>query len=191
MLKNVIKEMNALGINVVNKAKSNLAKKNSSGKLSESLTYVIDDQNPENPVLSFYAEDYGKFVDQGVQGFDPGAMPLGSVSRFNKAPQSPYKFGSGNFKGKGSLRGAIDKWVVQKGIPAARDKEGKFIKRKSLVYLMSRSIWYTGIMPSYFFTNAQRTQSIGIQRKFKNAYQKDMDEMVRKELRKQRRRNGR
>jgi hypothetical protein len=39
----------------------------------------------------------------------------------------------------------IDKWVVQKkGITGARDLKGKFIKRKSLVYLIRRSIGLYG-----------------------------------------------
>ena len=43
-LKNVIKEMNALGVNTISKAKANLEKNNSSGALSESLTYDINEK---------------------------------------------------------------------------------------------------------------------------------------------------
>jgi hypothetical protein len=39
----------------------------------------------------------------------------------------------------------IDKWVIQKkGLTGARDLKGKFIKRKSLVYLIRRSIGLYG-----------------------------------------------
>jgi len=175
-LKNVIKEMNALGINIVSKAKSNLAKNNSSGDLYNSLTYEVDETNPEDVKLNFYALEYGNYIDQGVQGNDPQAMPQGALARYNKAPGSPYQFGTGSYKGSGSLRGAIDKWVVQKGIPKVRDEKGRFIKRKSLVYLMSRSIWYTGISPTYFFTNAQDKYARGVQAKFAAAYARDLDE---------------
>ncbi len=183
-LKNVIKEMNALGVNTISKAKANLEKSNSSGALSESLTYDINEKDIDNPILEFYGLEYGKFVDQGVQGNDPQAQPPGALARYNKAPNSPYQFGTGT--GSGSLRGAIDKWVVQKGIPAARDEKGRFIKRKSLVYLMTRSIWNTGIRPTYFFENAQETASRGIQRKFAKAYAKDIEDQIKEEQKKKR-----
>jgi len=183
-LNNVIKEMTALGVNTISKAKANLEKSNSSGALAQSLTYEIDEKNPDNPILSFYGLEYGKFVDQGVQGNDPQAQPPGAAARYNKAPGSPYQFGTGT--GGGSLRGAIDKWVVQKGIPAVRDKKGKFIKRKSLVYLMTRSIWNTGLKPTYFFEDAQQSQSRGIQTKFAKAYAKDLEDQLKEEQKKKR-----
>ena len=46
---------------------------------------------------------------------------------------------------------AFDKWGVRKGI-APRDKQGKFIKRKSLNFLIARSIFEKGIKPTLFFT---------------------------------------
>ena len=95
--------------NVVSAAKANLKKnkKNSSGALYESIDYKITNAKSSNPKIDFYAEDYATFVDKGVQGFDPSAMPKGSLNRYNKAPSSPYKFGSGKSKG-GSLRGDIE-----------------------------------------------------------------------------------
>jgi hypothetical protein len=187
MLKNVIKEMNTLGINVVSRAKSNLSKNNSSGDLSNSLTYEIDQTDPDDVKLNFYGLDYANFVDQGVQGKDPQAMPQGSMSRYNKAPMSPYQFGTGSYSGSGSLRGSIDKWVVQKGIPNVRDAKGKFIKRKTMVYLISRSIWYTGIKPTYFFTNAQDEEAQGVQLKFATAYSRDLSEQLKNSTKKRRR----
>jgi hypothetical protein len=48
----------------------------------------------------------------------------------------------------------IDKWVVQKkGITGARDLKGKFIKRKSLVYLIRRSIGLYGYGGNNFILN--------------------------------------
>ena len=183
MLKNVIKEMEAASMNIISTAKSNLSKSKSSGKLADSLESDIEGENTDNPKLVFFAEDYGKFIDKGVQGNNPEAMPQGSLARYNKAPSSPYQFGSGNYKGGGSLRSAIDKWVVQKGIPNVRDAKGRFIKRKSMVYLISRSIWNTGIKPTYFFTNAQNSEIRGVNRKLATAYTKDLKIQLETELR--------
>ena len=48
----------------------------------------------------------------------------------------------------------IDKWVVQKkGITGARDLKGRFIKRKSLVYLIRRSIGLYGYGGNNFIIN--------------------------------------
>ena len=176
MLKKVIAELEAYGLNVVSAAKANLKKKksNSSGALSESITYKITNKNADNPQIDFYAEDYAKFIDKGVQGFDPSAMPNGSLNRYNKAPSSPYKFGSGKSKG-GSLRGAIDKWVIRKGIPNVRDAKGRFIKRKTMVYLISRSIWNTGLRATNFFTDAQTKANKNISTKLAKAAASDIE----------------
>jgi hypothetical protein len=176
MLKKVIAELEAYGLNVVSAAKANLKKnkKNSSGALYESVDYKITNAKSSNPKIDFYAEDYATFVDKGVQGFDPSAMPNGSLNRYNKAPSSPYKFGSGKSKG-GSLRGAIDKWVIRKGIPNVRDAKGRFIKRKTMVYLISRSIWNTGLRATNFFTDAQKQANKSISTKLAKAAASDIE----------------
>jgi hypothetical protein len=45
----------------------------------------------------------------------------------------------------------LDKWIVRKGI-APRNKQGQLISRKSLQFLIARSIYRNGIKPSLFFT---------------------------------------
>ena len=47
---------------------------------------------------------------------------------------------------------AFSQWVVRKGLDGVRDKKGRFIKRKSMQYLIARSIYEHGIKPSMFFT---------------------------------------
>jgi hypothetical protein len=46
---------------------------------------------------------------------------------------------------------AFDKWSIKSGI-APRDSKGKFIKRKSLNYIIANSIFRKGIRASLFFT---------------------------------------
>ena len=79
-------------------------------------------------------EEYGFYQDRGVQGKKSGKS-LDGYKYTNKMP--PPK--------------AFDKWGVRKGI-APRDKQGKFIKRKSLNFLIARSIFEKGIKPTLFFT---------------------------------------
>ena len=72
-----------------------------------------------------------------------------------KAPQSPFKFGSGTGP-KGKLIPAIDKWVVVKPIKDARDAKGRFIPRKSLVRAISTNIYKYGIEPTPFIRPPMR-----------------------------------
>jgi len=151
MLAEVNKILTAFALNVVSEAKDNLAKsKNDNGELYNSLNYEIKGES-DNIEIDFIGTNYANFYDLGVQGAAPSKMPPNSIARYNKAPMSPYKFGSGSGR-KGGLRGAIDQWVVRKpGLSNVRDDLGRFIPRKSMVFLITRSIYLTGLKPSYFF----------------------------------------
>jgi len=144
---NSMKELGKIGKEVRRRARISLKNRGKvvTGKLYNSIRYeqgVSKDEKSLNLGFSFPGADYWQFVDEGVQG------ALSSA----KAPRSPFRFGSGSGP-QGRLRPAIDKWVVKKGI-APRGASGQFASRKSMVYAISRSIYQTGIRPSYFFTNA-------------------------------------
>ena len=126
---------------VIQQAKSNLTKggKNSSKSLYNSLKgEIVTDKG--FTIVGFKMNDYGTFVDLGVRG----------KSSSLKAPNSPYKFGSGRGR-KGGLTEGINKWVKQKGFQF-RDKRGRFMSYDSTAYLITRSIFHKGIKPSLFFT---------------------------------------
>jgi hypothetical protein len=126
---------------VIQQAKSNLTKggKNSSKDLYNSLKgEIVTDKG--FTIVGFKMNDYGTFVDLGVRG----------KSSSLKAPNSPYKFGSGRGR-KGGLTEGINKWVKQKGFQF-RDKRGRFMSYDSTAYLITRSIFHKGIKPSLFFT---------------------------------------
>jgi hypothetical protein len=126
---------------VIQQAKSNLTKggKNSSKSLYNSLKgEIVTDKG--FTIVGFKMDDYGTFVDLGVRG----------KSSSLKAPNSPYKFGSGTGR-KGGLTEGINKWVKQKGFQF-RDKRGRFMSYDSTAYLITRSIFHKGIKPSLFFT---------------------------------------
>jgi len=126
---------------VIQQSRSNLTKggKNNTKSLYNSLKgEIVTDKG--FTIVGFKMDDYGTFVDLGVKG----------KSSSLKAPNSPYKFGSGTGI-KGGLTEGINKWVKQKGFQF-RDKRGRFLSYDSTAYLITRSIFHKGIKPSLFFT---------------------------------------
>jgi hypothetical protein len=134
-LKEVKEELNKFGKYVVQQARTNLTKdkKNSSKQLYNSLNYSIVENNDSVSVI-FEMEDYGKFQDQGVSG---------KKTKY----KTPF-----SFKSKMPPAKAFSQWVVRKGLEGVRDEKGRFIKRKSMQYLIARSVFKYGIKPSMFFT---------------------------------------
>jgi len=126
-MSNVDKVLDTFGRKVVQTARGilNAKGKNASGDLGSSLGYFIKVYPSGAVDMSFVAEGYAKFVDKGVKGSKSSA----------KAPNSPYKYSN-----KQPPSGVIDKWAVRKGIQGVRDKKGRFIPRKSLVYSIARNI---------------------------------------------------
>lgn len=144
---NSMQELGRIGKEVRRRARISLKSRGKvvTGKLYNSIRYeqsVARNEKSLDLRFSFPGADYWQFVDEGVKG------ALSSA----KAPRSPFRFGSGTGP-SGRLRPSIDKWVVKKGI-APRGAGGRFASRKSMVFAISRSIYQTGIRPSYFFTNA-------------------------------------
>lgn len=123
---------------VVKKSRENLEKggkygsHNKSGALSKSIEYTIKDNK-----VSFLSLKYGEFLDQGVKG---------SKSTYPESSASPFKYTN-----KMPPSSVFDKWSVKSGI-APRDSKGKFIKRKSLNFIIANSIFRKGIRASMFFT---------------------------------------
>ena len=127
---------------VIQQSRSNLSKsgKNSSKELYNSLKGEVVTENGYT-IVGFQMADYGTFVDQGVKG----------KTSSNKAPNSPFKFGSGTGR-KGGLTKGINQWVKQKGFQFRDRKSGRFLSYDSTAYLITRSIFHKGIKPSLFFT---------------------------------------
>jgi len=127
---------------VIQQSRSNLSKsgKNNSKELYNSLKGEVVTENGYT-IVGFQMADYGAFVDKGVKG----------KTSSNKAPNSPFKFGSGTGK-KGGLTKGINQWVKQKGFQFRDRKSGRFLSYDSTAYLITRSIFHKGIKPSLFFT---------------------------------------
>ena len=156
--KQTYKYLNDFAKYVIQQSRSNLTKsnKNSSKSLYNSLDSEIE-VSANSFRLSFLMEDYGKFIDKGVQGSNPSGIKKG----VQKAPNSEYRFKSKSIPTK-----VLDKWVIKKGI-APRNKSGKFLSREGLKFAIAKSIALQGIRPSLFFT-----------RPFEAAFQNLPDELV-------------
>ena len=115
MLSNVEKELKNFAKYVVTKSRMNLrsSDKNSSGDLSRSLDSDVK-VSKNSFQLAFMMEDYGVFQDKGVRGKSSSA----------KAPNSPFKFGTGTGR-KGGLSEGINKWVKRKRFQFRDKKSGK------------------------------------------------------------------
>ena len=136
---------------VIKEAKQNLMKggqhgtNNVSKKLSDSLKAQTK-VNPNSISNYIEMEDYGKFLDLGVKG---------KVSS-QRAPNSPFKFGSG--KGKpGGLTEGIRGWVKARRFQfRKRDSDGKstgkFMSYEQTAQLITRSIYLKGTKPTLFFS---------------------------------------
>jgi hypothetical protein len=127
---------------VIQQSRSNLSKSghnNTKGLYNSLKGEVVNDKGFS--IVGFSMDDYGMFVDKGVKGKTSSA----------KAPNSPYKFGTGTGK-KGGLTQGINKWVKQKGFQFRDKKSGRFLSYDSTAYLITRSIFNKGIKPSLFFT---------------------------------------
>jgi len=161
MLKNVQQELNRFAKYVITQSKANLTKgkKNSSKALYNSLDYDIN-VSPNSFSLSFLMEDYGVFQDKGVSGI-------------KKKYNTPY-----SYTNKMPPPSKMDKWIVRKGLKGVRGKDGKFISRKSLQFMIARSIYNNGIKPSLFFTKPFQKAFTNLDKDIIKAYQLDVEELL-------------
>ena len=145
--KNTIQAMQKLGSNVVREGKGILKRKKkttSKNTLYNDFDYLVT-ADKKSVTLEFVfggAEDYWAFVDEGVRGAG-GYKGSGKM----RGQGSPFKYSS-----KMPPRRFIDKWIVSKPLKEARDKSGRFIKRKSLAFLIQRAIYQRGLERTQFFS---------------------------------------
>tara|TARA_R110001599_G_scaffold5732_1_gene28528 strand:+ start:593 stop:1120 length:528 start_codon:yes stop_codon:yes gene_type:complete len=172
MLSNVEKELKNFAKYVVTKARINLrgSDKNSSGKLAKSLDSDVK-VSKNSFQLAFLMEDYGVFQDKGVRGKSSSA----------KAPNSPFKFGSGTGR-KGGLSEGINKWVKRKRFQFRDKKSGRFLSYDSTAFLISRSIYQKGIAPSLFFTKPFEKAFKGLNKDLVEAYKLDVEALMKNSI---------
>ena len=134
--------LNSFGKQVVNRAKGNLQKaKGGKTNLEKSLSFKVI-TSAEGFSVQFYMDSYGTFVDKGVSGTD---VRRSFKDYKGRTISSPYKYTT-----KQPPSRVLDKWIVKKGI-APRDEKGRFMSRKSISFLIARSIKRKGIQGISFF----------------------------------------
>ena len=156
---------------VVRGAKKNLRKRKASGKLSRSLKSDVK-VNPKSFEMTFEMEPYGAYVDAGVDGkkkkYGKRKAGLPTYKYTNKMP--PPK--------------SLDKWVVKKGL--APRQNGRFTGRsistvgfrQSITFLIARKIYFRGLEPTYFFTDAFEAAYKRLPKEFIDKYELDIDNFL-------------
>ena len=162
---NIEKYLNSFGKQVVNRAKGNLQKAKGGGtNLENSISFkVVTDADGFS--VQFYMDSYGTFVDKGVSGTKTKRTFKDYKS---KTISSPYKYTT-----KQPPSRVLDKWIVKKGI-APRDEKGRFMSRKSISFLIARSIKRNGIQGISFF---QKPLGLGLKQ-----FGKDLLENVKEDI---------
>jgi len=135
--------LNSFGKYVVQQSRTNLTKgkKNVSKDLYNSISFKVI-TTAEGFSVQFYMDSYGTFVDKGVSGTE---VKRSFKDYKGKTITSPYKYTT-----KQPPSRVLDKWIVKKGI-APRDEKGRFMSRKSISFLIARSIKRKGIQGISFF----------------------------------------
>ena len=127
---------------VIQQARTNLTKgnKNVSKRLYDSLKAQTK-VSPNSIENYIEMEQYGQFLDLGVKG---------KVSS-QRAPNSPFKYGSGTGK-KGGLTEGIRGWVKARRFQFKNRETGKFMSYEQTAQLITRSIYLKGTKPTLFFS---------------------------------------
>jgi hypothetical protein len=164
--KETLTTLQAFNTFVIKEARENLLKggKYGTNNVTKKLTDSLKATSKVNPnSIENYIEmaDHGKFLDLGVKG------------KFSsqRAPNSPFKFGSGTGK-PGGLTEGIRGWVKARRFQFRQRKAdgtstGKFMSYEQTAQLIIRSIWTKGTKPTRFFSKP-----------FEDGFKKLPDELV-------------
>lgn len=141
---------------IIKESKENLiAAKKGGGALEDSIKGTPVTESGSSLMFQILMEDYATFVDKGVSG---------TKTKYD----TPY-----SYTDKMPPPSALDKWTVRKGI-APRDDKGRFMERKTLQFLIARSIYRDGIKPSLFYTEPYHKYLKNISKRLEKSYRVDV-----------------
>lgn len=174
MLKNdeVDKALSKFVKYVTSQARANLTRKdkNVSRKLYDSIKGKSK-VNPNSIEVSFEMEEYGTFQDLGVKG----------KTSSNRAPDSPYRFGTGTGK-KGGLTEGTKDWVRARRIQFKNKDTGRFLSYDQTAFLVARSVYNKGITASRFFSKPFDAAFDKLPDEIIEAYGLDIDNFLRQTM---------
>ena len=163
--------LSSFGSKLIEKARANLNKKGkrAKGTLFNEMSYNIEKTMSGIKFKMDFgqADDYWQFIDQGVQG-SGGFKGRGRARGLG----SPFKFG----RKQPPLR-AILPWISIKGIKG-RDKKGRFITKKSLAFLIARSIKQKGIERTRFISKPYDDMIGDLNSEIAEAFAVDIDNSI-------------
>ncbi len=161
------KYLNKYGKEVVSEIKNRLTN-NATGDLKKSIKYKID---KNELTLSFYMNEYGKYIDSGVSGKGKIKGFKGKSKKVQKGHVDKFEGRRYAFKDKMPPEDSgFRKWLKIKGI----DKGASFVIR--------RSIWMFGIQPTNFFTIPTTRRQKQFEQGLGDAMALDIDKQLEKEL---------
>lgn len=101
----------------------------------------------------------------------PDGDGLAMVLDFGPAESYAYFVEYGRQAGKWPPLNVLDRWLVQKGFSGIRDKQGRFISRKTAKFLVGRSIAEHGFKGINFVEHALEASMSDIVKKYGEASQ--------------------
>ena len=117
--------------------------------------------------IYFEMQDYGEFQDQGVKGKSSSA----------KAPNSPFRFGSGTGV-KGGLTEGINQWVKDRRFQFKDRETGRFLSYEQTAFIITRSIYHKGIEASRFFSKPFEVGFERLPEELVEAYALDVEKLL-------------
>ena len=110
--------------------------------------------------LSFYMEDYGEYIDKGVNGIE-------------KKYKAPFSYTT-----KAPPPNVFKKWSKARGIKPRDKTTGKFITHEAFGFIMSRHIFRNGQNPTNFFTKSFEQQFQKLPDDIVKAFGLDLDDFL-------------
>jgi hypothetical protein len=167
---------------VIEESKKNLISKgkgNSGGlldKIEKGNVEVYANSLEFNIKMPYYAA----FVDKGVKGKDPNNLSPNAKKRGQQAPNSPYKFGSGTYRGTfGKFKEKMAEFAKKKNI-RFRNAKGQFKDGgyKSMGYVIASNIYNRGLAPSLFFTEPFKKYFTDVPQEISEAFGLDVANFI-------------
>lgn len=167
---------------VVKQSKANLTrqKKSASRSLYDSIKGSEVKVTKNSLQFNVKMDDYGTFVDKGVKGTDPSKVSPNARIRGQQAPNSPYRFGSGNYRGTwDKFIERLVPWIASKRL-RLRDEKGRYKKGnyETIANIVARNIYARGLKPSLFFTKPFQKYYKDLPDDIAEAFALDVEEFI-------------